>query len=91
MSAQRWDDLAFSKMRRRSLLRSASVRKEQPSSFALRLVMASDRFKATEARNAEAPEATIDFKRTHSETEISEHSLRQGAVGTAYFEPGVSF
>jgi hypothetical protein len=43
MSAQRWDDLAFSKMRRRSLLRSASVRKEQPSSFALRLVMASDR------------------------------------------------
>jgi hypothetical protein len=66
MSAQGCDDLAFSKMRRRSLLSSASVRKEQPSSFALRLVMASDRFRAIEARSGEAPEATIAFRRSMS-------------------------
>ena len=47
MSAQGCDDLAFSKMRRRSRLSSASVRKEHPSSFDLRLVMASDRFRAS--------------------------------------------
>jgi hypothetical protein len=53
-------------MRRRSFLNSAAVRKGYPNSFAFRLVIASDRFKAIEARKAEAPEATIAFKRSTS-------------------------
>ena len=67
------------KMRRRSFLSSALVRKGYPNSFAFRLVIASDRFKTTEARKAEAPEATIDFKRS---TSLSDQDLINGTVAS---------
>ena len=64
-------------MQRRSFLSSAAVRKGYPNSFAFRLVIASDRFKAIEERNAEAPEATIAFKRS---TSLSDQDLINGIV-----------
>jgi hypothetical protein len=53
-------------MWRRSILNSAFVRKGKPSSFAFRLVIASERLRATEARSAEAPEAARLFRRSMS-------------------------
>ena len=71
-------------MRRRSFPSSAAVRKGYPSSFAFRLVIGSDRFKAIEARNAEAPEATIAFKRS---TSLSDQDLINGTVASLIRRP----
>ena len=66
-------------MGRRSFLSSAAVRKGYPNSFAFRLVIASDRFKAIEERNAKAPDATIAFNRS---TSLSDQDLINGIVAS---------
>jgi hypothetical protein len=62
----------FWKIWRRFALNSASDRNGTPRLRAFSLVTDSERFKATDARNAEAPDATSAFNRSAS---LSDHTF----------------
>jgi hypothetical protein len=68
----RGPSVEFWKIRRRFALNSASDGNGTPSSRAFSLVTDNERFKATEARNAEAPDAMSALNRSAS---LSDHTF----------------
>jgi hypothetical protein len=73
--------MEFWKIWRRFALNSASDWNGTPRSRAFSLVTDSERFKATEARNAEAPDATSAFNRSAS---LSDHTFFLAATSRSY-------
>jgi hypothetical protein len=71
----------FWKIRRRFALNSASDWNGTPSSRAFSLMTDSERFKATEARNAEAPDAMSAFSRSAS---LSDHTFFLGTTSCSH-------
>jgi hypothetical protein len=80
-AGRRGPSVEFWKIRRRFALNSASDWNGTPSSRAFSLVTDSERFKATEARSAEAPDAMSALSRAAS---LSDHTFFLGTTSCSH-------